>query len=664
MSAAAFGQLIEEPDFRVMVTEQEEVYVFHSATLPLGFGYNLYRREVGQQGSEAIRLNDEPIRSVSSEAQLRAELGTLYWELQSTMSGFDSDRQMIYTLRNDDVTGMLATYLYPELAKSLGRLWIDDDAPLHSEVIYTIRVLDEFGDESGVEFDYRTELIPGSPPPPASLAAENVERLITLTWDYQVLEGDEDDFVVQFEINQISDDGSEIRVDDEVIIRNNADSRHEYQFSVSELDREYIFSVNAVDIAGQKTPVDEPVTIFIEDNTQPPFLENVTGFQDDDGSAVVTWPVSTAGNAVGYHVYRTETSEQNAPLERLTEEPLPVHQTSYVDSLAGLSGETELWFYRITVVSQAGVESLPSNAAMVNLPIMQAPPPAANLNAELQDDGTVQLWWESPEMPDYFETWIIMRKELERRGDEPAVRVSPDSLADTQFTDTGGTELGLTEGAVYEYRVASQSGDKYTSDYQTVKVEIPKITPPDAPGNVSASNDNGFRVRVNWSPSADRFIESYQIYRLGTNGEPERIGEVPADELIFRDEQVSAGNEYSYKITAADSFGNISDYSAAASTFVRHFTPPQRVRNVRAEEADSGVAIRWERVPGDDIAGYRILSSDIPTGVFEPVHDGLVETTEFIDDSGSRGVWYRVVAIDRSTNQSRPSEPAQARGGE
>ena len=61
-----------------------------------------------------------------------------------------------------------------------------------------------------------------------------------------------------------------------------------------------------------------------------------------------------------------------------------------------------------------------------------------------------------------------------------------------------------------------------------------------------------------------------------------------------------------------------------------------------------------------DLAGYRVYRSDIPTGVFEPVHADLVTDTRWIDRGGTIGAWYRIRAVDTSGNESRASAPAGA----
>lgn len=83
-----------------------------------------------------------------------------------------------------------------------------------------------------------------------------------------------------------------------------------------------------------------------------------------------------------------------------------------------------------------------------------------------------------------------------------------------------------------------------------------------------------------------------------------------------------------------------------------------------ARVAEGGVAVRWERVVDDELIGYRVYRSTIPTGVFTPVSEVIPPTgaLEFIDRDGSPAYYYQVRAVDRSGNESRPSEAVQAGG--
>jgi len=660
------AQIMDEPEFRTAVTEDGTVYLFHTATLPLGYKYNIYRRPAGSGEQANQRLNADPVRPVASEAELRGALGPLYWDLRATLSSASDGREILYILRNEQATGMMTTFLYHRAARALGRLWVDQVAEPMQTVIYTLEVLDEFDDPIMETFTYEAELTPIQPAPPMNPRAEHEDRYVTLKWEYPSPSPGQDDKVLRFEIFEIDEEDERRKVHSDVIIRNEAEEEFDYEITVAETGRSYTYEIVAVDIAGQVSRGGETVTIEVTDNTPPSFLSAVEGFENEDGYPVITWPRATEPKASGYYIYRAESTGEEAPMERLTDDPLPVNQTSYVDSLAGQSGETELWFYRVSVVSQAGLESEPSNAAMVHRPVFNPPPPADRFEAEVLEDGRVELAWEAPEMPENFAGWVILRVEL-RAGvpEDAAVQITPDSLFTRRFIDEGHNGSGLNEGANYEYCLIAYNGDRFASRALTAEVSVPKTTLPDAPQNLRGINEGGFRVQLNWNPVSDLYVDNYQIFRKNEGADFNLIRELPAPELSWEDESVEHGQTYIYAVTAVDEFGNVSEHSVPDTVFVRAAGIPRTVRNVRATVLEEGVVeVRWEPVPDSNLAGYRVFRSEIATGVYEEIHSGLVEETEFTDPEGSSGMWYRVRAYDTSTNESRPGEAAQATGGQ
>jgi fibronectin type 3 domain-containing protein len=123
---------------------------------------------------------------------------------------------------------------------------------------------------------------------------------------------------------------------------------------------------------------------------------------------------------------------------------------------------------------------------------------------------------------------------------------------------------------------------------------------------------------------------------------------------------VAIGNQYVYQIAAVDSLGNESDLSNADTALVRDYTPPRVVRNVRVREVEEGIEISWEPVPSDDLVGYQVYRSNMPTGIYEAVNNQPVDTTDFIHQSPQEHWWYYVRAMDNSGNLSKPSDPTQA----
>lgn len=239
--------------------------------------------------------------------------------------------------------------------------------------------------------------------------------------------------------------------------------------------------------------------------------------------------------------------------------------------------------------------------------------------------------------------------------------MNPFDTRELSWADQGEGGQGFQEGATYRYVVYSSDHAENYSDTVAISIEIPLFTAPDPPSGLLAVNDRGIRVNLNWSASPSVTAQEYIIYRGNGNGLSE-LARVPLEQRFYRDETAMTGNSYVYAVSAADRAGNESIFSTADTILFGGINPPRSVRNLQAVERNGGIYMRWERVPGDDLAGYRVYRSDVPTGIYEPVHESVVTETEFFDTDGNARMWYRVRAVNNSGNESRPGNPVRPVG--
>ncbi|MHC4601633.1 MAG: C25 family cysteine peptidase, partial [Planctomycetota bacterium] len=77
----------------------------------------------------------------------------------------------------------------------------------------------------------------------------------------------------------------------------------------------------------------------------------------------------------------------------------------------------------------------------------------------------------------------------------------------------------------------------------------------------------------------------------------------------------------------------------------------------------TAIDLRWSPVENERITGYNVYRADSAGGTFKRVNPTLVTASCFEDGGLPRTTpfWYRVTALDRSLNESSPSEPVQGR---
>ncbi len=638
----------QEVQMRV-VTHPEEVYIYHTKRLAAGHGFNVYRRDSPE--GEFELLTETPVTRVRSSGELQSRLGG---NLREVMDFFEAENagELWLFLQSRFIETMMGVSLFPELAGSLGMLYVDSTAPVGSEVTYRLEFVNMLGNTFDAPVHWLVQLDPCIPDSPAGLWAENYGAEVTLHWQYPGVEPEDDDKVIRFFIYRINPQtGRPEMVSDDILIRNNAYDEHFFHFSSPVINTTEQYFVTAADITGQQSEPSEVLTYEIIDNTPPGIVQDVAVNVTPDNHAEVTWtmPVDPAVN--GYNIYRT--TDLSVPFEQISIEPLPVDELSYVDSEV-TGGKT--YFYHVTAVSRAGYESEPGALVMARIRDVTPPPPPENLTAEFDiESGTVSLQWGIEEITPDLKSFIILRRREDRREPGGYSRVNFTDLRETFFIDPGEGGRGFHEGGSYRYVVYSSDYAENYSDTVTLVMEVPIFTPPEPPTDILAVNDRGLRVNLNWNASPSAMVEEYIIHR----GDPENpilteLAKVASTERFYRDEAVETGNEYIYALTAVDRAENESEFSNPDTLFFRSTSPPRSVRNVQAIEQNGGVYMKWERVPSNDLAGYRVYRSDIPTGVYELVHEGLLAETEYFDSEGDGEQWYRVRAVDRSGNESMP----------
>ncbi len=646
-----------KPEIRIAVQEDNPtVFVYHTAMVPIGHGFNIYRKDA--EDGEYEQLNAYPIRGVASGTELRAFLGTLYDDIEAT-TGQSTDNGTLTKLRSDFKTANLLTFIYPEIAASLGRIYEDDTATLDAPATYKIEFVDALDAPTGEVLEQTALLLPQKPDAPTQLRAENKGNLITLYWRYIPPNENADDKVIRFDVYRVDPmTNQHQKLNDNVVLRNNALFEYALTFDVPTVGQTEQLYVRSVDITGQES--DESVILRYDAiDVDPPNAVLEAEARPLSGRRVqVSWrDASAASNDIaGFNVYRSTALHDEASYELLNPLPLGANTTLFNDTLAVVSGST-VYFYRVSAVDASGNEGARSTAAMALIEDQTPPRPVANVQAVVEEDGSVLLNWRAPRPADDFETYIVLRQRLGQHAPQIPMRINPGTLTTTSIVDRGEAGRGFYEGATYRYTVHSADASGNFSIPVATTLFVPDVTAPAAPNGVQAVVENNSRIAIFWNPSPARDVMSYVVYRRETGSSKLTATPVTAHTRRLEDTQVERGTTYAYWVTAADSAGNESLQSAPFEIQMRDFAPPRSVRNVQLSANDGVVSIAWEPVSAFDMAGYEVLRASRLTGTYAAITSDLLTDNNWQDPDQSATRCYRVLAIDTSGNRSRPSQP-------
>ncbi len=163
-------------------------------------------------------------------------------------------------------------------------------------------------------------------------------------------------------------------------------------------------------------------------------------------------------------------------------------------------------------------------------------------------------------------------------------------------------------------------------------------------------------VQVSWDAPEKEFT----VFRQGP-GDKELVRLDSASASPYVDKTTEYGKEYLYAVMASDGPLIQSEIAQMAKPMVPVDTfPPAPPQGLAAVVGTQSVELVWDRSIENDLAGYRIYR-DAGSGQFERIGESH-DAPGFSDKKVATGKRYRymVTAYDRSGNESKPSEVAEA----
>jgi fibronectin type 3 domain-containing protein len=192
--------------------------------------------------------------------------------------------------------------------------------------------------------------------------------------------------------------------------------------------------------------------------------------------------------------------------------------------------------------------------------VLQVPDAIEGLQATATEKAIV-LSWKAPDQP--VTAYRLFR--------------SPTGKADSfrVIAETSGLvyhDSNFEFGRSYFYRISALvQGDGSTAASeasQPVEITLRDTFSPKPPQGLTAVYTTE-AVELIWSASSEVDLRGYMVYRREEGLSQVKVTPEPLSTPIFRDRNVTAGKNYTYRVTAVDSSGNESDFSEEATAEVR-----------------------------------------------------------------------------------------------
>jgi len=379
----------------------------------------------------------------------------------------------------------------------------------------------------------------------------------------------------------------------------------------------YYYRVAAANQAGAGSPSAE-----VSAKPLPPIPGTPSNLDAAPGDSQIDLTWTPAANATEYRVYRgisTGVPTDGVPVGTVT--------TNLFKSI-GLSNGTS-YFFKVVAVNAAGIG--PTSSEVNAKPLPQLPDTPANLTATTED-RQVSLSWAAVNGATEYRIY---------RNSAPGV--STLGSAHANVSTTHYTDLGLSNGATYYYRVvaANLAGSGPGSSEVDAK---PQPAVPSSPTGLKATANDG-KILLNWN-RVNGLVE-YLVFRASSAGVSTVDNPVySGTETSITDLLVSNGTTYYYRVVAKNLGGQSTDSEEVSA---KPLPPlPPAATNLVATAGNAQVNLSWTAALG--ATEYRIYRNTVAGAAQTGVLIATVSSTSFPDQGRTNGTtyFYNVIATNQA----------------
>jgi fibronectin type 3 domain-containing protein len=217
------------------------------------------------------------------------------------------------------------------------------------------------------------------------------------------------------------------------------------------------------------------------------------------------------------------------------------------------------------------------------------------------------------------------------RGTQGTVSSSPV----TTTSSAAFTDVNVTNGTAYTYRVAAVSGNLIGVQSSPVTAQ-PAAPPLATPSGLSGVLSGG-GVNLQWSAVSG--AQGYNLYRSNASGQQGTLIAAAIASTQFRDTAISSGATYYYSIAAMNA-----DTASSPSAQIAVVIPavPAAPTGLSGQPGDGQVSLSWNPVPGAQ--SYRIYRNEAAGQAAILLNE--VAGTSYVDSglTNARTYYYRVAA--------------------
>jgi chitodextrinase len=297
----------------------------------------------------------------------------------------------------------------------------------------------------------------------------------------------------------------------------------------------------------------------------------------------------------------------------------------------------------VTAVTSVGIVGNYTNSALVNIVdvdiygVGDTTPPATPTGVTATaGDASVSLDWTSN-----TETDLAGYNVYQSTDNTTFTKVNTSLITTKPYSITG-----LTNGTTYYFTVSSVDTSGNESTQSTSVSSTPTVGDTTPPGEVTALSEThtDTTVDLTWTNPTDTDFSHSKVYRDGV-----LVGN-NITTASFSDSGLTAGTDYTYKVTTVDTSGNESTGTSllVTTTSTTDITAPEPPTNVEVTPLNTALYVKYDFSVSDDVYGYNVYVDGVKYNTSE------IQTNYYNVEGLTNGTTYsiQVSAVDTSGNES------------
>jgi uncharacterized protein len=319
------------------------------------------------------------------------------------------------------------------------------------------------------------------------------------------------------------------------------------------------------------------------------------------------------------------------------------------------------YFYRIYSLIPKEIRKTDTALLYVGLEDYKPLPKPSEILTEFSDKMAL-LKWDFDSFKEYYTSYIIERsddggKTFKNISDKPVT-----SLNDTKDNTAPGSMLFIDSLAnndiQYQYRIAGISLFGDTGPYSEIVKGKGKVALALTPNIKNVTQNEKGEIKLNWefADSLNSLVKEFRINHAPTVEGPYRTvrQNINVTTRSIDVDNISASNYYT--ITAISKEGEERTSLPYLVQPEDSIAPAMPVGLRAVIDSNGIVSLSWKANQEKDMAGYRILKTNVKGQELVPLFDSLWYQTEYKDTvnikSLNNKIYYTVRAVDGHYNQS------------